>query len=79
MGSVGFCNRVHYSKSGFVGLSGFENKAYWFCIYQLLLLFMISRKLAKASGFNIFESPKSCFLVVFEAQVLLFGLEGCPI
>lgn len=43
----GFCNRVHYCKSGFVGLSGFENKAYWVCIYHLLLLFMTNQKLAK--------------------------------
>lgn len=43
----GFCNRVHYCKPGFVGLSGFENKAYGVCIYHLLLLFMTSWKLAK--------------------------------
>lgn len=76
----GFCNRVHYSKSGFVGLSGFENKAYWVCIYHLLLLFMASWKLAKFLA--IYLDPWwVIFLVVFafQVQVLLFSVEGCPI
>lgn len=78
----GFCSRVHYCKYGSVGLSGFENKLYWVCIYHLLLLFMTSWKLAKFLA-SIYLDPWWIFFFFFvtfefQVQVLLFSLEGCP-